>query len=168
MLPNDTTQPAGEEAQSAPAGVPELSALAEEMTKIPIEAIDHDFLIRQSNKQLEEFLNYLYVCGLTLKSKGEIAHAILEFRGKCLDKARRLRALPADESALILGACTPEEADEIAKAMTELAKGPAEADKPATQNLMGSHITRDVAQEVNPGGSAQAPAAPPASETPAT
>lgn len=160
MPPNESTAPAGDEAQPVSEAVPELSALAEEMTKIPIEAIDETFLAKASNKELEEFLNYLYVCGLTLKSKGEIAHKILEFRGKAMDKARRLRALPVDEAETLLNACTPEEGAEVRKAMAELAKGPAETEKPPTQNLGGSFITKDVAEEVKPGGSAQAPAAP--------
>ncbi len=153
MSPNENAsaaiEPTGEGAQPAP----EISPMAEALTKIPIEAVDEEFLSKCSAAELEEFQTLVYVLALRLKEKAEIAHRIQEFRSECMNKARRLRTLPKAERVAVMGTYTNEEAVQVLKALDELAKGPAEEEKPAAQNLMGSQIKRDVVDEVPPGGS---------------
>ena len=143
--------------QAQPAAEPALSPLAQALTQIPIEAVDEKFLLPRSSAELEEFLTYVHIMLLALKGKAEIAHKILEFRQTCMDKARKYIKLTGPEIDALINICPEEEQAEIRRALLELVNGPTLAEKPPTQNLGGSFITRDVDQEVKPGGSAQTP-----------
>jgi hypothetical protein len=137
---------------------PVLPTVTQDASKIPIESIDEDFLVKLNNTDLGELQHYVHVCGQILRHKAVLIHKVVEFRTKCMDKARKYIKLSGPEIDALLGACPEEEAAEIRKAILVLVNGPAQPEAPPTQHLEGSFITRDAA-DVLPGGSTQTPAA---------
>lgn len=136
--------------------------LMKQLQQIPIEVIDEVFLGKLDVEGLEEFLGYIHIITLTIKSKAEMAAKWLEVKQKERDTARRAASMNEVDEAAMLALLTKKAAirndatltdEEKAAALAALA--PAVVTKPPTQNLEGSHITRDNDQ-VNPGGEVKA------------
>lgn len=144
-----------------PAATPTPEA---EGTPIAIESLTEDSFAGLSIEQIEEFLGYTHMLFARLKLRVEWAAKHLDIKQKARDRARRhgLEGMSEQDKADLMAHLAEEKAIKADTTLTDeqrAAKLAAlyqrKSDKPPTQNLGGSFITRDPA-DVNPGNSAQA------------
>lgn len=130
-------------------------AMKDVMQRYPIEAITEDLMKPATIGECEAILSAMNVMSGTLRAKAHLVHAALEAKQEARDAAKKAGII-TPEGRAALEAHWAEE-DRIKNSdMTDEEKAAALAalnhieEKPKTQHLHGSHITRDN-DAVNPG-----------------